>query len=113
MLIKQGIAHEGVIRLCLLLHLFVVMTHGALLQFLKLKRHKFDRFGQIFRTIGQLCLHLAITGQIVADNCFVARIKRVRILGFDHDFVGFQQTLKALFQLGIILRVQLFDCLFV
>ena len=61
----------------------------------------------------QLTLHLAATGEIVADNRLVIRIKRVGILGLHHDLVCLQKALHARLPFRLILLIQLLDRLLI
>ena len=65
----------------------VELADSLLLQAGQLRLDKLNGLGKVLAAILELTLHLTAAGQVVADDRFVVRVKRVRVLRLHHYFV--------------------------
>ena len=86
-------------------YILIVLCHSLLFKPIKLNRDKLNRLRQILAAVLELTLHLAAAGQVVTDDGFVISIKRVRILGLNHDLICLEKALHASLPFSLILSV--------
>ena len=84
----------------------VELADSLFLQAGQLSLDKLDSLGEVLAAVLELTLHLAAASQVVTDDRFVIRVKRVRVLRLNHYFVRLQKSLHASVPLDLILRVQ-------
>ena len=65
----------------------VELPDSLLLQAGQLRLDKLNGLGKVLAAILELTLHLTAAGQVVADDRFVVRVERVRVLRLNHYFV--------------------------
>ena len=94
-------------------HALIVMWDSLLFEHDKFCWYEVDGTLQVFAAVLQLALHLTATGQVVANDGFVIRIKWVGIFRLDHDLVGLQQALHTRVPFIFLLGTQLLDRLLI